>query len=268
MSYANLKKYGRVKIWLCAGLFISLCAAHHAFGAAADAYKVAEVIDGDTIELSNGRHVRYLGIDTPEVRKRDGQGWKYAPESFAEEAKSFNRRLVSGKTVTIEFDRRREDKYGRWLGYVYVSGVMVNEEMLRSGFAVFTLYPPNSRYVDRLLAAQAEAQQAKRGIWSDCPVIAASEAADNCGKVVRVRGNVVSVGSGKNACFLNFGKDRGALTAVIWESNIPFFLEKGSSPPDAYRGKTVEITGKIKNSKGPEMVLFHPSQITIIEKQP
>ena len=38
-------------------------------------YYVSRVVDGDTIELSNGEKVRYIGIDTPEIRERKGSKW-------------------------------------------------------------------------------------------------------------------------------------------------------------------------------------------------
>lgn len=228
-------------------------------------YRVESVVDGDTIVLSNGRSVRYLGIDTPEVRRREAGGWKYSPERFALEAKKTNEDLVSGQLVTLEFDRSKEDKYGRLLGYIYVQGKMVNEEMLRRGLAIFALYLPNGKYADKLISAQEEARRAKRGLWSECPAISAGEAARYVGWVVSVRGKVSSVGVGRNSCFLYFetGSQKD-LTAVIWKNNIPFFVKEGISPPDSYRGKTIELIGKIKFSKGPEIVVFHPSQIKTI----
>jgi len=98
---------------------------------AADEYLVRNVIDGDTVILSSGKHVRYIGIDTPETRKKIGSSWQYAPEKYAEEAKNYNWNLVYARKVRLEFDDEKEDKYGRWLAYVYVDGIMVNTELLR-----------------------------------------------------------------------------------------------------------------------------------------
>ena len=78
-------------------------------------YLVRNVIDGDTVELSNGRRVRYIGVDTPETMKKVAGSWLYDPEPFAAEAKKLNSLLVDGKRVSLEFDSRKEDKYGRWL---------------------------------------------------------------------------------------------------------------------------------------------------------
>ncbi len=116
------------------------------------------VIDGDTIELSDGEHVRYIGIDTPEMRP---------VEAWAEAATEANRELVEGRIVRLELDVQERDRYGRLLAYVWVGDLLVNEELVRRGLAQVSTYPPNVRYERRFLAAQREARAAGCGLWSD-----------------------------------------------------------------------------------------------------
>jgi len=98
---------------------------------------VSRVIDGDTIELTNGITIRYIGINTPEV----GQ-------PGAEEATEANRALVEGKKVRLEYDVQKQDKYGRTLAYVYLEdGIFVNAELVKQGYAQVATYPPNVKYV-------------------------------------------------------------------------------------------------------------------------
>jgi len=114
------------------GFLLILCACSQDYSSIG----VLEVIDGDTIKLSNGRLLRYIGLDTPETRiKKDGQ-FIYSPQPFGEEAKEYNRKLVQGKTVRIEFDVQNKDKYGRLLGYCFVGDTFVNEKLIESGYAV------------------------------------------------------------------------------------------------------------------------------------
>jgi micrococcal nuclease len=115
---------------------------------------VREVIDGDTIVLHDGRKVRYLGINAPE----HGQ-------PYAREATHFNRRLVSGLPVRLEFDQVREDRHGRLLAYIYHKDKMVNERLLAEGLAHVFSIPPNTRYADRFLQMQEKAHTAKTGMW-------------------------------------------------------------------------------------------------------
>ncbi|MFH0732960.1 MAG: thermonuclease family protein [Candidatus Omnitrophota bacterium] len=129
-------------------------------------YSVSTVIDGDTVILSNGEHVRYIGIDTPETRKKVNGAWEYVPEPFAAEASDLNKNLVEGETVTLEFDKELRDKYGRLLAYVFIRDKMVNEELLLGGYAKLLIIAPNTKYADRLKKAQSAAQDLKKGIWS------------------------------------------------------------------------------------------------------
>ncbi|MDP3703086.1 MAG: thermonuclease family protein [Candidatus Omnitrophota bacterium] len=148
---------------------------------------VRHVIDGDTIELTDGRLVRYLGIDTPEVRRRArpgdrewrawvGDHWIVDPEPLAHTATEANRELVEGKAVRLEYDIQTHDRYGRTLAYVYVSAkggsasgggdIMVNEALLEAGYAQVMTIPPNVRYAERFRAAAKAARSARRGLWS------------------------------------------------------------------------------------------------------
>jgi len=128
---------------------------------------VRRVIDGDTVELVGGWLVRYLGIDAPEVRRWEGGRWVVAPEPMGREAAGFNRRLVEGKRVRLEYDVQTHDRFGRLLAYVYVGGVLVNEELLRAGFAQPLTIPPNGRYAQRFRALTEEARRAQRGLWGE-----------------------------------------------------------------------------------------------------
>ncbi len=124
---------------------------------------VSRVIDGDTIELSDGRKVRYIGVDTPETQHpQKGQ------ECFGEEAKKFNFKLVAGKQVKLEQDVSDIDKYGRILRYVWVGEDLVNEILVRQGYAYASSYPPDVKYQDKFRAAQEEAQQLEVGLWKAC----------------------------------------------------------------------------------------------------
>ena len=96
---------------------------------------VTGVLDGDTIivEINDRRYsVRYIGINTPEMRKPGGK------EAYYE-----NIGLVTGKTVTLIQDTSNTDKYGRLLRYVLTENTFVNNELVSEGWAKSTPYPPN-----------------------------------------------------------------------------------------------------------------------------
>lgn len=124
------------------------------------------VIDGDTVELAGGRLLRYIGIDTPEVRRRVGEDWVDDPQPYGLAATQANRRLVEGKTVRLEYDVQTYDRYGRLLAYVYVDGVFVNAELIRLGFAQPMTIPPNVKHAEAFREAAGEARREQRGLWA------------------------------------------------------------------------------------------------------
>ena len=116
---------------------------------------VTSVIDGDTVELADGRRVRYLGIDTPE-----------SGEYYAEEATARNKELVEGKTVELQRGDRDQDEYGRLLRYVYVDGVFVNAELIAGGYAKAYIFDPDDRYSQILVQLEQYAKMRERGLWA------------------------------------------------------------------------------------------------------
>lgn len=128
--------------------------------------KVHWVDDGDTIVVTGGERVRYLGINTPEVAHKDEPG-----EPFGDEAKAFNKKLVQGRWINLELAEQQRDPYGRLLAYVFLAdGTFVNGELVRQGYAHLLRKQPKLRYWERLLALQRQALKEKKGMWS-LPVV-------------------------------------------------------------------------------------------------
>ena len=119
------------------------------------------VADGDTIILNDGRHVRYIGIDTPEIDHKN-----HRAEPMGDEAQSMNRQLVDGWKLRLVYDREKTDRYGRTLAYVYRGdGLFVNAELLKRGYAHVLYHFPNIGKEKILLSAQRVAMEHGRGIW-------------------------------------------------------------------------------------------------------
>jgi micrococcal nuclease len=134
---------------------------HVSIGMAAELTTVRRVTDGDTVELIDGRAVRYIGVNTPEIDHK-----AKTADPFGLEARAFNADLVAGKVVRLEFDLEHQDGYGRTLAYVFLpDGSMVNERLLQAGLAYCLYKAPNTRYEQRLLAVQRRAMQEGRGMW-------------------------------------------------------------------------------------------------------
>jgi endonuclease YncB( thermonuclease family) len=132
--------------------------------------RVAKAIDGDTIVLDDGVHVRYRGCDAPELSRFVRQ-----PEPFAEEATRRNRALVEGAWVTLRFPDPASpalDRHGRAFADVRLEGggeEPVAVLLVREGLARAEVYDVRGRLADDLREAEAEARSARRGLWGEPP---------------------------------------------------------------------------------------------------
>lgn len=130
-------------------------------------YKVVRVVDGDTIIVNiSGKdiRVRFIGIDTPESvnldKSKNSQAGKVASE--------FTKKHLKNKTVYLEYDESRYDKYGRTLAYVYISDkVMFNRVLLENGLAKTMFVKPNTKYKSDFENIEREAQNNRVGIWKE-----------------------------------------------------------------------------------------------------
>jgi len=121
-----------------------------------DRFRVAKVIDGDTVELAGGERLRLLGIDAPE-----------SDHPFHDAAKIFLDSLASNRAFEIKFSKKRRDGYGRLLGYIYIDSVFINAEVVRNGLAYVYLMKDNltdNGMIETLINAQNEAIDRKLGL--------------------------------------------------------------------------------------------------------
>jgi micrococcal nuclease len=130
------------------------------------------VVDGDTIVLDDGRHIRYIGINAPEIAHdtrftgSEAMGKPRKAEPFGDAAKKYNQYLVGSKKIRLEFDKERHDRYGRCLAYVFLpNGTFVNQAMIEKGFAYSLPRKPNVKYEQILLQSQRGAMSKKTGLW-------------------------------------------------------------------------------------------------------
>ncbi len=117
--------------------------------------QLVRVIDGDTIDVRiNGveQRVRYVGINTPE---RD--------EPCYQQATNYNARLIRGQTLTLVRDQSETDRFGRLLRYIYVGNRLVNQELVREGYAEAVLYEPDGRFFLHFSLLEQAAARENRG---------------------------------------------------------------------------------------------------------
>jgi len=123
--------------------------------------RIVKVIDGDSVVIRmEGKtyQTRLIGIDAPEMGQKPWGG----------KAKKHLRKLLngSGGIVRMEMDVTKYDKYDRLLAYLWLDDkTLINELMVRDGYAVLFTIQPNSKHLDRLKKAQSAARENHSGIW-------------------------------------------------------------------------------------------------------
>lgn len=120
-----------------------------------DEYTVQKIYSGNRIKTQSGVKIQYIGLDVPSEGR-----------FFYEECKKANKELVNNKKIAIEFDVKKKDDDKILLGYVYAGDVFVNAQLLKNGFAMAYIQPPNQKYAELFIALQKEARKQRRGIWA------------------------------------------------------------------------------------------------------
>jgi micrococcal nuclease len=151
-------RWGAVIGLLAGGLALPACGPRA--GSAAPppaACVVARITDGDTFSCRDGRRVRLIGVDSPELRQ--GESGRLARAALT-------RLVPPGTAVRLEHDVAPRDRYGRELAHVWSGSRLVNEAIVLEGWAMLYTVPPNVKYAQRLERAQKKARAAGAGLWA------------------------------------------------------------------------------------------------------
>jgi len=218
---------------------------------------VKTVYDGDTVVLEDGRKIRLLGINTPEVRHRDQPA-----DAGGEEAKQWLIDKLKNTRVRLETSAEKTDKYGRTLAHLFTEKKdHINLQLVEAGLAAVNIYPPNLLYVNELVAAENRAQQAGLGIWrrpeyTPIAVAGLNEAEHSGHQWMRLTGKVTHIRNARKFVYLEFSSQFDVRIERLWLSLFPDVND--------YKDKTIEVRGWLnKNKEHFSMLIRHPSAIKL-----
>lgn len=206
---------------------------------------VERIYDGDTLKLRDGRHVRILGVNAPEVdhgKEPTGQALgeqsRIATEAF----------LKANKQVRLFYDVQRVDRYGRTLAHVYdAKGTSLAANLLRKGLGFHVAIPPNLSLNDCLHGQESIARNKGLGIWSHSAwraLPAAKLTLEDTG-FKRITGRVVSV-SKAQSIWLELD---GPVAIKITPSDLKNFP---ATDWDTWKGRRVEVRGWVTERENRE----------------
>lgn len=254
---------GAFLIALAAGVFALGSTASMAVTCGSDRIEAhglsAHVYDGDTLRLQDGRKVRLLGINTPEIG-RDGK----PSEPLAESALDALQSLASpGTRLGLRYDVEQTDRYGRALAHLFLGdGTNLQAHLLSRGLATTLVVPPNEWASDCYAGVESEARGRRAGLWSLSryqPISAQALPADTRGYAL-VLGNVVRVGRSSGAIWLNLAP-RVALR--IPRADLPNFR---SYDPSALLGRKLLARGWVQKRRGElRMTVRHPAALELLD---
>ncbi|MBM6552051.1 thermonuclease family protein [Marinomonas ostreistagni] len=191
--------------------------------------KVKRVVDGDTVHLTDGRKVRLVGINTPELDHQHGQH-----EAFAVAARE---RLVQmlkpdGNQLYWQPAQETEDHYGRKLYYLFTKDrASISSQLLSDGLGYRIAVPPNVKYQDCLAESEQKARQAQLGIWQQ-PIAWQPQAG-----FAIVQSKITSVTHNRGGWWLETDQDLvlriPTYAAFYWTEKELFYLQ----------GKVIEARG-------------------------
>lgn len=222
----------------------------------ADLAQVRYVRDGDTLVLHDDRHIRLIGINTPELAASGKPA-----EPLAIRARDHLRRLIfqQGNRVRVLYGEQRQDGHGRSLAYLWLpDGTPLADELLREGLGWLVAIPPDTRYVDCGEKAEATARTAGRGVWgTDAWKPRDSGALDLRTQGFQlVRGRITRVNRGGGAAWINL---QGRFAIRIPEKDLGRFPDP---PAENWVGRMLEVRGWVYQTRGELRVnIGHPANL-------
>lgn len=228
---------------------------------------VAEVIDGDTVALADGREVRLVGIQAPKLPLgRTG----FAAWPLAEEARRALSDLVQGREVMLAYGGARHDRYGRLLAHLArADGLWIQCEMLRRGLARVYSFRDNRAAAAELLTCERAARIARRGIWAHSfyALRRPEETTELIGSFQIVEGRVRQAAEVGGKVYLNFGPDyRTDFTVSVAPRDQHLFDEAGVDLL-GLEGRRIRVRGWLSRRNGPMIEATHPEQIELLAEQ-
>ncbi len=245
--------------WLLSLLYPALLQAQQCLPFQADEWVVVvHVYDGDTVKLKDGRKLRFIGINSPEI------GYDGEPsEPLANEARqALIDLLADNKRLALRYGVERKDRYGRLLAHVFLPDQRnLQRLLLRRGLAASVAVGRNLANIDCYLVAERHA--GKQGIWSlpRFQGLATTALPAGIKGFQVIQGKVVRVGESRKSYWLNFA---GKVAARIDKSDMAVFENRLKL--SELQGKTIKLRGWLYQHKGrTQLRLYHPGILQVLK---
>jgi len=220
--------------------------------------RVAAVIDARSFRFEDGREVLLAGI---EPVASDKAGGKRAPSLAA---------ILTGREVGLRGADDTPDRYGRQPAFVFLvpSETLLQEELLAQGEALVSATVADKECAAVLMAAEAAARQAKRGVWGDPAAIKNTESPGDIlagiGRFTVVEGKVLSVRQAGATTYLNFGRNWTRDFAATIPKRVLAVFEAAGMVPKSLENRRIRVRGWVEARGGPRIEVLRVGQIELL----
>lgn len=275
MRYRGLMRWGSIGL-LLALFLISAPAAVDA--AAADprvalpqvgAGRVVAVDQTDTggaavLHLDDGTRVRLAAVHVPQSPHRN----RRAAWPPAQRARAVLADRLLGRVVSLHWSGPVQDRHRRRVAHVVraADGAWAQRMLVEEGLVRVLTFADERLLASPLLAAEAEARRAMRGLWAD-PTFAVRRpdtVATVLGTFQVVEGRVRAAAEVRGTLYLNFGPDWRTDFTVMFPSRGVRRLDARLRDPAAWEGQRVRARGWIRRRNGPMIVVDHPEAVEVL----
>lgn len=221
---------------------------------------IKEVIDGDTVILSDDRHIRLIGINTPEINH---ENINHSDAGALKAKDSLEKLLKNQKSVHLTYGEEQFDRHKRTLAHLYLkNGLNIQAELLRQGLAMPLRIAPNLSLADCYNTASLSAKQKNLGLWA-LPKYQTRHVnkLKNSEKGFHIiSGKVERITESRSSLWLNL-KNNVALR--IHKDDLNYFNKNDVM---SLKGKTIEASGWLyKRNKQLRMRIRHELDLRIID---
>ncbi|MBU6464759.1 MAG: thermonuclease family protein [Bradyrhizobium sp.] len=217
--------------------------------------RVTAVIDARTLRLDDGRDVSLVGIEP------------VAPGSAGASRTAALSAITIGRDITLHGDDDTPDRYGRQPAFVFLAGsdVSVQTMLLTQGDALVAATVTEPDCAATLVAAEASARAAKRGIWANGSVIKNAESPGDIsagiGRFMLVEGRVLSVRQAGATTYLNFGRNWTRDFAVTIPKRMIAAFETAGVLLKSLENQRIRVRGWVEAHGGPRIEVLRVGQI-------
>jgi len=220
---------------------------------------VKSVHDGDTLKLNDGRKIRLIGINTPELA-RDNQ----AAQAYAHQARNSLIQLIkqTEQKIQLVYGVDRQDKYKRTLAHIYLAnGQNMQARLISQGLATAFTTPPNDRMASCYRMLEKAAMQQQLGIWSlaDYQIQPSDQLAKNAKGFRRIEGRVRQTHLSKKSFWINL---HGDVNIRIASHDLKYF---DNAELSQLKHKNIRIRGWLHPEKNSHFInLRHPDALQLV----